>query len=368
VRPKRHESAKEVSEVTNSIHETPAVTVGIDVSDHLTSFCVLDRQGEILEEGRVRTSPEGFTRRFPGIEPCRMVMEVGTHSRWASKVLADLGHEVIVANPRKVRLIANSIKKTDRSDAETLARLGRVDPKLLSPVVHRGDEAQADLAIIHARESLIASRRLLINHVRGAVKSFGFRVPTCDADLFHKKAPASMPRELRPALEPLVTVIAQLTNEIHQADARIEGLCADRYPEIKLIRQVQGVGPLISLAYILTIDNPFRFKASRTVGPYLGLVPRQRDSGQRSPQLKISKAGDKYLRKLLVNGAPYILGFRGPDTNLRRWGLAHAVGGKAAQEEGCRRSSQETYRSPASTVGNGRSLSPSEARGGGSLA
>ena len=110
--------------MTNSTHETPAVTVGIDVSDHLTSFCVLDRQGEILEEGKVRTSPEGFTRRFSAVEPCRMVMEVGTHSRWASKLLADFGHEV-VANPWKVRLIANSIKKTDRSDAETLARLGR---------------------------------------------------------------------------------------------------------------------------------------------------------------------------------------------------------------------------------------------------
>lgn len=318
--------------MTNSIQETPTVTVGIDVSDRLTSFCVLDRQGEILEEGKVRTTPEGFTRRFSAVEPCRMVMEVGTHSRWASKLLADLGHEVIVANPWKVRLIANSIKKTDRSDAETLARLGRVDPKLLSPVVHRGDEAQADLAIIHAREALIASRRLLINHIRGTVKSFGARVPTCDADVFHKEAQGSLPEELRPALEPLVTVIAQLTREIRQADARIEELCSDRYPETKVLRQVQGVGPLISLAYILTIDNPFRFKASRTVGPYLGLVPRQRESGQMAPQLKISKAGDKFLRKLLVNGAHYILGYRGPDTDLRRWGLAHAVGGKAAKK------------------------------------
>ena len=318
--------------MTNSIQETPAVTVGIDVSDHLSSFCVLDRQGEILEEGKVRTSPEGFARRFALIEPCRMVMEVGTHSRWASKLLADLGHEVIVANPWKVRLIASSIKKTDRSDAETLARLGRIDPKLLSPVTHRGAEAQADLAIIHAREALIASRRLLINHIRGTVKSFGARVPSCDADVFHKRAPDALPPELRLALEPLISVIAQQTKEIRQADARIEELCSDRYPETRVLRQVQGVGPVISLAYVLTIDNPFRFKTSRTVGPYLGLVPRQRESGQRAPELKISKAGDKFLRKLLVNGAHYILGYRGPDTDLRRWGLSHAVGGKAAKK------------------------------------
>jgi transposase len=318
--------------MTNSFPETPALTVGIDVSDRLTSFCVLDGQGEILEEGRVRTTPEGFARRFEAIEPCRMVMEVGTHSRWASQLLVDIGHEVIVANPWKVRLIASSIKKTDRSDAETLARLGRIDPKLLSPVIHRGAAAQADLAIIHARESLIASRRLLINHVRGAVKPFGARLPSCDADVFHKKVSGSIPPELSPALDPLIVVIAQLTLEIRQADNRIEELCRNRYPETRVLQQVQGVGPLISLTYMLTIDNPYRFNDSRTVGPYLGLVPRQRDSGARSPQLRISKAGDKYLRKLLVNGAHYILGYRGPDTDLRRWGLTHSAGGKAAKK------------------------------------
>ena len=318
--------------MTNSFPETPVLTVGVDVSDRLTSFCMLDGQGEILEEGKILTSPEGFTRRFSTIDPCRVVMEVGTHSRWASKLLADIGHDVIVANPWKVRLIAGSIKKTDRSDAETLARLGRIDPKLLSPVTHRGVEAHADLAIIHARQSLVTSRTLLINHVRGAVKPFGARLPTCDADGFHKKVSASIPTELRPALEPLITVIAQLTKAIREADARIEELSRERYPETKVLQQVQGVGSLISLTYVLTIDNPYRFKASRTVGPYLGLVPRQRESGERSPQLKISKAGDKYLRKLLVNGAHYILGYRGPDTDLRRWGLAHAAGGKAAKK------------------------------------
>jgi len=319
--------------VANSFPETAPLTVGIDVSDRLTSFCVLDGQGEILEEGKVRTTPEGFARRFGSTEPCRMVMEVGTHSRWASKLLADLGHEVIVANPWKVRLIASSIKKTDRSDAETLARLGRVDPKLLSPISHRGAQAHADLAIIHARESLISARRLLINHVRGAVKPFGARVPSCDADAFHTKAPGSIPSDLRPALEPLIDVIGRLTKQIKDADARIEQLGSEKYPETKVLRQVQGVGPLISLAYVLTIDDPSRFKVSRAVGPYLGLVPRQRESGDKAPQLRISKAGDEYLRKVLVNGAHYILGFRGPDTDLRRWGLAHAAGGgKAAKK------------------------------------
>jgi transposase len=318
--------------VRNSFPDIPAVTVGLDVSDRQTSFCFIDGRGEIIEEGKVRTSPEGFARRFSTSESCRIVLEVGMHSRWASSLLANLGHEVIVANPWKVRLIANSIKKTDRSDAETLARLGRLDPGLLSPVIHRADQAHADLSIIHARESLISARRLLINHIRGAVKAWGATIPKCDADVFHKKAAGSIPVQLLPALDPLVVAIAQLTKEIREADGRIEALCRESYPETRVLQQVQGVGPLISLSYILTLDNPFRFKASRMVGPYLGLVPRQRESGDRAPQLKVSKAGDKFLRKLLVNGAHYILGYRGPDTDLRRWGLAHAVGGKAAKK------------------------------------
>jgi transposase len=311
---------------------TPAMTVGLDVSDRWTSVCLLDRDGEVFEEGKVRTSPEAFSRRFSGIDSCRMVMEVGTHSRWSSKLLSDLGHEVVVANPWKVRLIAASIKKSDRSDAETLARLGRADPKLLSPVTHRGAQAHADLAVIHARQALISSRSLLINHVRGAVKPFGARLPACDAHVFHKKVTSAIPAELLAALSPLIGVIAKLTSDILEADGRIEELSRERYPVTKVLRQIKGVGPLISLAYVLTIDDPNRFKASREVGPYLGLVPRRRESGERAPQLSISKAGDKYLRVLLVNGAHYILGYRGPDTDLRRWGLKHAVGGKAAKK------------------------------------
>jgi transposase len=145
--------------VTNSYSE---LTVGLDVSDRYTSYCLLDSQGQILEEGKVATTPQAFTRRFGALEACRVVTEVGTHSRWVSQLLTELGHEVIVANPWKVRLIADSVKKTDRSDAETLARLGRVDPKLLSPVTHRSLQSHADLEVIQARQALVASRSLLI--------------------------------------------------------------------------------------------------------------------------------------------------------------------------------------------------------------
>ena len=218
---------------------------------------------------------------------------------------------MIVANPWKVRLIAASVKKTDRFDAETLARLGQLDPKLLSPVVHRTAQAHADLEVIHSRQSLVAARGLLVNHVRGAVKPFGGRLPTCDAHAFHRKVAAAIPEELKPALDPLLAIIARLTAEITAADHHIEELSRKCYPETAVLRQIPGVGPLIALTFVLTIGNPHRFTVSRQVGPYLGLVPKQRESGERSPELRISKAGNKYLRQLLVNGAHYILGFRG---------------------------------------------------------
>jgi transposase len=308
------------------------VTIGVDMSDQWSNFCALDPAGEVLEEGRVRTNPDAFSKHFGPLDPSRIVMEVGTHSRWASRLLNDLGHEVFVANPWKLKLIAASIKKTDKSDAETLARLGRADPKLLSPIQHRSPEAHADLAVIHAREALTAARALLINHTRGAVKPFGARLPACDADSFERKVRDCLPEELSATLSSVLDVIALMTSELKAADKRIQQLCHG-YPETEVLQQIQGVGPLISLTYVLTIGDPTRFKSSRDVGPYLGLVPRQRESGDRSPELRISKAGDRYLRKLLVNGAHYILGYRGPDTDLRRWGLRHSAGSKTAKKK-----------------------------------
>ena len=316
---------------TSSLPVLTNETIGIDLGDRFTSFCLLDGSGEVMEEGKVRTTPDAFLRHFHSDKPSRVVMEVGTHSPWASRLLADLGHDVIVANPWKVKLIAASISKTDRSDAETLARLGRVDAKLLSPVLHRSSHAHADLEIIHARQALVASRSLLINHVRGAVKPFGFRLPACDAHQFHKKIQGLLPEALAPALSPLLSAIGQLSEEISRADDRIEQF-QDRYPEIRVLRQVPGVGPLLAATFVLTVGDPWRFKESRQIGPYLGLVPKTRESGERSPQMRISKAGNKYLRQLLVNGAQYVLGYRGPDCDLRRWGLQHSIGGKAAKK------------------------------------
>jgi transposase len=315
--------------------ERPQVTAGLDIGDKYSYLCLIDSQsGEVIEEGRLRTSPEAFGRRF-GSErpPMRIAIEAGTHSPWASRVLEGLGHEVLVANSRKLRLIYANKRKTDEVDAENLARLARLDPRLLYPLKHRDEECQAHLAVIRSRQALVDCRTQLVNHVRGAVKSFGARLPKCSARSFHKRAKEHIPEALLPALEPILEQIASLTERIRDYDRRLETICQERYPETELLRQVEGIGPLTALTFVLTLEDPHRFQKSRSVGAYLGLVPATDRSGDRDPQKRISKEGDQMLRKLLVGSAHYVLGPFGQDSDLRRHGEKIASrGGKNAKK------------------------------------
>jgi transposase len=229
---------------------------------------------------------------FGGMPRSRIALETGTHSPWVSRLLSELGHEVIVAHARNVRLIGESRRKDDRLDAKTLARLARIDPQLLCPVKHRSAKAQAHLTVIRARAGLVRSRTALINVARGLTKSYGERLRGCS------------PRNL---------------------NKRAEGLS----PETALLKQVKGVGTLVALTYMLTLEDPHRFSKSRDAGCYAGLQPGRRNSGQSQPQMRISKEGDAYLRGLLVQSAHHILGPFGADSDLRRWGLKLAErGGK----------------------------------------
>ena len=247
-------------------------------------------------------------------------------------MLRELGHRVTVANPRRVRLISESDSKTDRADAELLARLGRADVKLLSPVKHRSPQAQAELAVVKARDVLVASRTRLVNHVRAVVKSFGERLPRSTAESFHRRTRANVPAELQPALEPLYEALTRMAEQIRVLD-RIIAQLAKAHPEVTLLSQPHGVGELTGLAFALTIGDKGRFEKSRTVGAFLGLRPRRDQSGGGDPQLRITKAGDPLVRRLLVNSANHILGPFGADSDLRRWGLKLAErGGKNARK------------------------------------
>ena len=305
----------------DSSKERPQVTAGLDIGDKYSYLCLIDTQsGEVVEEGRLRTTPEAFRRRFSSERPMRIAIEAGTHSPWASRVLEECGHEVLVANARKLRLIYSNKRKTDEIDAENFARLARLDPKLLYPLKHRGEESQAHMALIRSREALVGTRTQLVNHVRGTVKSFGGRLPKCPARSFHKRAKEHIPEALLAALAPVVEQIGSLTERIRDYERRLETIAKDHYPETELLRQVEGIGPLTALTFVLTLEDPYRFEKSRSVGAYLGLVPASDRSGDRDPQKRISKEGDQMLRKLLVGSAHYILGPFGSDSDLRRHG------------------------------------------------
>lgn len=305
----------------------PVVTVGLDLGDRFSQVAVLDPDGEVIEEGRVATTEAGLRQRFSGCGGMRIALEAGTHSPWVSRLLAGFGHEVLVANPRKLRLIYQNRKKSDRVDALYLARVARMDPKLLAPLEHRGVEAQRDLALLRSRDALVATRTLLINHARGLVKSSGGRLPRCSSRAFEKMAREAMPESLASGLGAIVEIIASINQTIRQLEQRLESIAEQRYPQTKLLRQVAGVGPITSLAFVLTIEDPARFTKSRIVGAFLGLAPGRKSSGERDPELRITKEGDPFLRRLLVTSAHYILGPFGPDCDLRRFGLKIAARG-----------------------------------------
>ncbi len=311
----------------------PHRTIGIDLGDRFSHLCILDREGVVIEEGRLQTTAAAFRERFEGIGVCRVALEVGTHSPWVSRILQECGHEVIVANPRMLKLVYGDLTKTDRVDAEKLARVARMDRSLLHPIRHRGAQAQADLAVLRSRALLVKMRTQMINHVRGALKSSGRRVSESSAPSFHKKAEEVIPDALKPALDPLLKQLALLTARIRSMDRKVEALAKDQYQETRFLRQVRGVGAITALCYVLTIEDPTRFQKSRTLGAYLGLRPGKRQSGGHDPAMRITKAGDRDLRSLLVGSAQYMLGPFGEDCDLKRFGQKLIDrGGKCAKK------------------------------------
>src|SRR6201987_6090289 len=309
------------------------LTIGLDLGDRWSFYCVLDELGEIVREEKLPTTPEAMKRTFERVPASRIALETGTHSPWVSRLLTQLGHEVIVAHAQKVQLITKSSRKDDRHDARTLARLARIDPQLLGPVRHRSAQAQMHLSVIRASADLVSARTALVNAARGLVKSYGQRLPKRGTYQVSRELATGLSTELRDVLEPLLKEIESLNERIKEYDERMEKIAKEVYPEVSLLQQVKGVGTQIALTYVLTIEDPHRFLKSREVGCFLGLKPGRRNSGESEPQKGISKEGDRYLRTMMVQGAHYILGPFGEDSDLRRWGLKLAErGGKNAKK------------------------------------
>ena len=307
--------------------------IGMDLGDKQHLAVVFDETGNEMDVKKIGNTSKQVQKFFGRHPEANVIMEAGTHSAWISRLLTSMGHNVLVGNPRKLRVIWDADDKSDERDARILGLMYRLEPRLLHPIFHRSEQSQADLAVIKARCQLVETRSKLIVHIRSVVKGVGERIPSGSAEVFARRAVEHMPETLREALMPLVEVIKHLNDQIAELDHRIERMCRDRYPETEKLRAIAGVGPITALAYVLTLESPDRFEKSRDVGAFLGLVPRRDQSGQTDKQLPITKAGNMYLRKLLVNCAHYILGAFGPDSDLRRYGLHLAErGGKNAKK------------------------------------
>lgn len=309
--------------------------VGMDLGDHENQICVLDLDGSIINRESIVNTARGLNEyfdRFNTPQRVLVAMEAGTHSAWVSHLLEAKGFRVLVGNPRKLRLIWDTDNKYDDRDAEMLARIGRFDPELLHPIRHRSRCTQMDLALLKSRDALVRCRTSLINSIRGICKTAGARLPACSAESFVNKVIEDIPKDVLPAAVHGLTLIEKLTTQIREMDHQIEALCSEKYPETMRLRDISGVGPITALSYVLTLEEPDRFRKSRDVGPYLGLTPKRDQSGQTDKPLSITKAGNGYLRRLLVGSAQYILGPFGPDCHLRRHGMRIASqGGKVAK-------------------------------------
>jgi transposase len=296
--------------------------------------CELDtKTGAVGIDTKFPTTKEALDALFGEIPRSLLVMECCGSSPWVSRLAQSHGHEVIVADPRKLRVIWDTTKKNDRRDALVLARAGAERSSNLVPIRHRSETTQRHLAVVRARALLVEARTRIVNGARGIVKTEGERLPRCSAESFHRTAAPSIPAGLRTALDPLVTALAGLDAAIRAHDKEIERLGREVYPVTQLLREVPGVGVLTSLAFVLVIEDPARFKRSRDVGAYIGVVPRQDQSGESDRQLPITKCGDGLLRRLLVQSAHHVLGPFGKPCRLRSWGLELAErGGRNAKK------------------------------------
>ena len=320
--------------MSNVSHETEKIYFGLDVSQkNIEIFAVKGKNG--IPAGKIpndRKSLDAFFDRVPApAEAITVALETGTHSAWISRCLEKRGCEVIVAHARDLAFIYRGDKKSDRIDAEKLARMARADRNLLHPVKLMDRKRQEALLAIKARDLLVKERTGIINAIRGFLRSFGIDDTEYSHEIINQLYP-TLPKEIRLSLRGLFTTLTTINNCIKEYDRRVAKIALS-YPETRTLQQIKGVGPLIALTFALVIGDPKRFNA-RECSSYTGLVPRRDQSGETDKQLGITKCGNKLLRRLLVQGAQYIMGPFGEDCDLRDFGNRIAQrGGSIAKKK-----------------------------------
>ena len=308
-------------------------TLGLDLGDRSHHVCVLDATGQIVREGALPNTRPALVRLLTDFPQATVALEAGTHSPWISRFLTEHGAIVLVANPRKLHAISRNERKCDRHDARLLARLARVDPALLHPIQHGSAQAQHDLLGLKLRDTLVRTRVNLINSVRFTLKSLGHPVRNPSSESFHKTVLPDVPADCLPVVQPLLTVLAQVTEQIKGLERDLVRRSKKDYPVTQRLQQITGVGPLTALCFVLKIGDPTRFSRGRDVGAYLGLCPRRDQSGGTDKQLRISKCGEGLMRRLLVSAAHYVLGPFGPRCALREHGQRLAGTGSAREKK-----------------------------------
>ena len=309
--------------------------IGVDLGDKKHHVCVTDKHGNILCEKTVANKQEELAKLAHEHRGALFAIEVGTHSPWISRLLEASDCTCLVANARKLRSIYQNDRKCDEYDARMLAKLARVDPELLNPIQHGSETRQLHRLSITLRDSLVRQRVNIISTIRFSLKSLGVRLPGCSTPYFAGRCREALKGSaLLETLDATLDALEGLNSQIKALDKQIAKTAAEHYPETKLLEQIGGVGPITSLSFVLAIGDPERFEDPRNVGAYLGLVPRRDQSGQSDKQLPISKAGNREMRRLLVQCAQYILGRFGPDCDLRSYGLKLAAkGGRSAKRK-----------------------------------
>ena len=317
-------------------------TIGADVSDRTTKICVMTKaeggERRIVLETTCATTKAGFEEAFAKFDRSwPVVFETGTHCRWMDRLFRKMGFKTIVGNPGKIPSITKSNTKNDRNDARELARLAIADPAMLHPVFLRDEIYQQMLRFHHARNVLISQRTQTINQIRGFAKSMGYRIEGSSTEKFHELGKAGWPKELEECAWPLMGVLKTIALKIKAYDKLIARL-AER-PEFKAmverVRVVYGIGIIGSTVFIAAIGGrPDRFGHTRDVGAYLGMIPKQDQSGDKDKQLHITRAGADIVRTTLVECAGVVMMENAKDTDLKLKGLRAAMhGGRIARKK-----------------------------------
>lgn len=298
--------------------ETGMEYCGIDVHQKETEICILNEEGEVIERSRIPTSRKALTAYFDKKARVKLVMEAGGSSQWVSRLIEKQGHEVIVCPPRQIRMIAESTLKSDEIDAEILARLGRIDVGFLGRVTHRSEEVQLLQANLTVRSALVKSRTKWVNTVRGVLRGFGYKVSGGSTGTFHQRcANTDIPEPLMETIRPLLTQLELITEEIERIEEKLNTIACG-FPEVDHLRCIPGVGLLTALSFVLSIDDPERFRRSRDVSAFFGLRPAVRGSGDVKHYGKITKQGDPEIRRLLVQAAHAMMNTK-KDCHLKQW-------------------------------------------------